>query len=116
VTSHDATTTTLIGVDDELDRLRPRLQQALGPSYLVVAGSNADDPAATVVPARVDRIEILRARHPHAFIVVYDAGGNEPAQYLEAKADDYVAAASMAELAARIRAGLRRIAWQRAPN
>jgi hypothetical protein len=114
VTGLDATTPTLIGVDDELDRLRPRLQQALGPSYQVVAGSNAENAAAAVVPARVDRIEILRARHPHAFIVVYDAGGNEPAQYLEARADDYVAAASMAELAARIRAGLRRIAWQRA--
>ena len=113
MTGLDAATPTLIGVDDELDRLRPRLQQALGPSYRVVAGSNAEA-AAAVVPARVDRIEILRARHPHAFIVVYDAGGNEPAQYLEARADDYVAAASMAELAARIRAGLRRIAWQRA--
>jgi DNA-binding response OmpR family regulator len=44
---------------------------------------------------------------------VYDDARNEPAAYLEARADDYVAAASMAELAARIRAGLRRLGWQR---
>ena len=114
MTSLDATP--LIAIDDELDRLRPRLQQALGPSYRVASCSGATDPAAAVVPAHVDRIEILRAKYPRAFIVVYDAGGNEPAHYLEANADDYVAAASMAELAARIRAGLRRLSWQRAAH
>ena len=103
---------TLVALDDELGRLQSRLQHALGPSYRVVADSSAADAAATVVPARVSRVETLRAARPQAFIVVYDAGGNEPAPYLEAKADDYVAAASMAELAARIRAGLRRLSWQ----
>ena len=104
---------TLVALDDELGRLQPRLQEALGPFYQVVTDSSASDAAATVVPARVSRIETVRTAHPQAFIVVYDAGGNEPAPYLEATADDYVAAASMAELAARIRAGLRRLSWQR---
>ena len=104
---------TLVALDDELGRLQPRLQEALGPSYRVATGSSWSDAAVTVVPARVSRIEQLRAAHPKAFIVAYDAGGNEPAPYLEATADDYVAAASMAELAARIRAGLRRLSWQR---
>ena len=104
---------TVVAVDDELGRLRSRLQQALGPGYQVVAGSSVDDAAATVVPARLTRIEMLRAAHPKAFIVVYDDAANEPAAYLEARADDYVASASMAELAARIRAGLRRLSWQR---
>lgn len=102
---------TLVTIDDELGRLRSRLQEALGPSYRVVADSSVTDAAATVVPARVSRIEALRAVHPRGFIVVYDAGGNEPGPYLEAQADDYVAAVSMAELAARIRAGLRRLGW-----
>jgi hypothetical protein len=102
-----------VAVDEELDRLQPRLQQALGPSYRVVPGSAAPDAAAVVVPALIARVEMLRAAHPRAFIVVYDDGRNEPAPYLEARADDYVSAASMAELAARIRAGLRRLDWQR---
>lgn len=103
----------LVAVDEELGRLQLRLQQALGPSYRVVPGSAAPDAAAVIVPARLTRVEMLRAAHPRAFIVVYDDGGNEPAPYLEARADDYVSAASMAELAARIRAGLRRLDWQR---
>jgi hypothetical protein len=102
---------TLVAIDDELGRLRSRLQEALGPSYRVVADLSVSDAAAAVVPARVSRVEALRADHPRRFIVVYDAGGNEPGPYLEARADDYVAAASMAELAARIRAGLRRLSW-----
>ena len=105
---------TLVALDEELDRLHERLQQALGPSYRVVVG--ASDADAAVVPACVSRIEALRAAQPRAFIVVYDAGDNEPGPYLEATADDYVAAASMAELAARIRAGLRRLGWQRADH
>lgn len=104
---------TLVAVDDELRRLGLRLQQALGPSYRVTSGSAAAAAAAIVVPALLTRVEMLRATHPGAFIVVYDDGGNEPARYLEARADDYVSASSMAELAARIRAGLRRLDWQR---
>ena len=104
---------TLVAIDDELDRLRSRLQQALGPTYRVVTDSSVADAAVAVVPARLPRIETLRTAHPRAFIVVYDDARNEPAAYLEARADDYVAAASMAELAARIRAGLRRLGWQR---
>jgi hypothetical protein len=107
---------TLIALDAELDRLRARLQQALGDAYDVVTGTPGPDTAVTVVPADVARIELLRVRHPRAFILVYDEGRNEPAPYLEARADDYVAAASMAELAARIRAGLRRLSWQRAEH
>jgi hypothetical protein len=107
-------TLTLVAVDDELHRLCIRLQQALGPSYRVTSDRAGADPAAVVVPAGLARVELLRAAHPRAFIVVYDDGGNEPARYLEARADDYVASASMAELAARIRAGLRRLGWQRA--
>ena len=102
---------TLVAIDDELGRLRSRLEEALGPAYRVVADSSVNDAAVAVVPARVSRIEALRAAHPRRFIVVYDAGGNEPGPYLEARADDYVAAVSMAELAARIRAGLRRLSW-----
>jgi DNA-binding response OmpR family regulator len=79
----------------------------------VVEGSFVPDADAAVVPARLTRIEMLRSARPQTFILVYDIARNEPAQYLEAAADDYVAAASMAELAARIRAGLRRLAWQR---
>jgi hypothetical protein len=105
---------TVVALDDELGRLHSRFQQALGPSYRVVVGSSVADAAAAVVPACVSRIELLRAAHPQAFIVVYDDGHNEPGRYLEVNADDYVAAASMAELAARIRAGLRRLGWQRA--
>lgn len=104
---------TLVAVDEGLHRLCVRLQQALGPSYRVTSDTPSAEPAAVVVPARLTRVELLRAAHPRAFIVVYDDGGNEPAQYLEARADDYVASASMAELAARIRAGLRRLGWQR---
>ena len=102
---------TLVALDAELGRLQSRLQEALGPSYRVVADSSVSDAAVAVVPARVSHIEALRAAHPRRFIVVYDAGGNEPGPYLEARADDYVAAVSMAELAARIRAGLRRLGW-----
>jgi hypothetical protein len=104
---------TLVAIDDELDRLRPGLQRALGPSYRVVEGSAAPDAVAAVVPARLSRIEVLRTARPQTFILVYDEARNEPAPYLEAAADDYVAGASMAELAARIRAGLRRLGWQR---
>jgi hypothetical protein len=103
----------LVALDEELGRLQPRLQQALGPSYRVVPGLTAPDAAAVVVPALLARVEMLRATQPRAFIVVYDDGRNDPAPYLEARADDYVSAASMAELAARIRAGLRRLDWQR---
>jgi hypothetical protein len=107
---------TLIALDAELDRLRARLQQALGEDYDVVTGTPGPDAAVTVVPADVARIELLRALHPRTFIVVYDEGRNEPAPYLEARADDYIASASMPELAARIRAGLRRLSWQRAEH
>lgn len=103
----------LVAVDRELERLEVRLQEALGSSYRVVPGSAEPAAVAVVVPALLTRVEMLRATHPRAFIVVYDDGGNEPAPYLEARADDYVSAASMAELAARIRAGLRRLDWQR---
>jgi hypothetical protein len=104
---------TVVAVDDELRRLGLRLQQALGPSYRVTSDPAAAAAAAIVVPALLTRVEMLRAAHPRAFIVVYDDGGNEPARYLEARADDYVSGSSMAELAARIRAGLRRLDWQR---
>jgi hypothetical protein len=105
---------TLVAIDEELVRLHARLQQALGPSFSVVDGSSIAEAAAIVVPPDLSRIELLRAAHPKAFIVVYDSGHNEPATYLEARADDYVSHASMAELAARIRAGLRRLSWQHA--
>jgi DNA-binding response OmpR family regulator len=82
----------------------------------VVESAAAAGAAAAIGPARLARLEALRAAHPDAFILVYDLVGNEPGTYLEALADDYVAAASMAELAARLRAGLRRLDWQRAPG
>jgi hypothetical protein len=106
-------TVTLVAIDGELNPLRSRLQQALGPSYRVVAGEAVLGAAAAVVPARISRVEMLRTACPQAYIVVYGYARNEPASYLDA-ADDYVAASSMVELAARLRAGLRRLSWQEA--
>src|SRR6266436_5823470 len=83
-----AAAVTLVALDDELGRLQVGLERALGPTYRVVESAAAAGAAAAIGPARLARLEALRAAHPDAFILVYDLVGNEPGTYLEALADD----------------------------
>jgi DNA-binding response OmpR family regulator len=99
----------VVAIDGELGRLGPALQQALGSSYRVLPTTAAREAQAAVLPARLAVVDEYRARCGRTLIVVYDEVRRDPTPFLEAAADDYVAHCSMGELAARIRAGMRRL-------
>ncbi|MHB8659500.1 MAG: hypothetical protein ACYC91_16430 [Solirubrobacteraceae bacterium] len=90
------------------------LERELGPAYSVITGSAAGVVDAFVLPAAVTVISSVRAEHPDSVIVVVSgSGGGEIGSAIDAGADQVVAECATVELAARVRAGLRRRAWER---
>jgi hypothetical protein len=106
-----ATNRTIILLEETLARLRPGLEHALGASYRVLPPTAISDAAAAVVPPDHELVERLRESSPQLLIVVYDTANGDPAPFLEGQADDHAGRCSMPELAARLRAGLRRLEW-----
>lgn len=90
------------------------LERELGPAYLLDAGSATAAVDAFVLPAAVTVISSVRAEHPDSFIVVVsDSSGGEIGAAIDAGADQVVTECATVELAARVRAGLRRRDWER---
>lgn len=72
-------------------------------------GSATTSVDAFVLPAAVTVISSVRAEHPGSFIVVVlDSSGAEISTAVDAGANQVVAECARVELAARVRAGLRR--------
>lgn len=89
------------------------LERELGPAYLVNAGSTTAAVDAFVLPAAVTVVSSVRAEHPDSFIVVLsDSSGGEISAAIDAGANQVVTECATVELAARVRAGLRRRDWE----
>jgi hypothetical protein len=106
-----ATNRTIVLLEERLVGMRSRLERALGSSYRVLPPAAISNAAAVVVPPDHELVKRLRESSPQLLIIVYDPSCGDPAPFLEGQADDHVGRCSIPELAARLRAGLRRLEW-----
>jgi len=109
--SFDSSDVLSVSLDPELRRLRPRLQEALPSPFRVDIAVPAKKAACFVVIANLQHLLHVRAASRHALIVVYGSRPQDRVTYLDAGADDAISTCSPRELAARIQAGTRRLAW-----